>query len=269
MAEEFIIKDEVIADGIPKTKVQRWRLCPVGMHYVREHQEHIPPSKIHPQGEVIIRHAHCASNPLGKNKKEVNDVLSFDELQIIAKTHFSDLKGSPKAGVLKYHNADKFDELIRGWVLYWNEVLKAQDLLDPNLVKALIASESSFDPDTINYNNSPKIGPARGLMQLTDDTLQILYGRKEELRDHFIYLSHAMVMDPSANICAGTRWLFQKRAGARERYTKIDPNHIVTWDDAIAEYKGVLSGILDKNNDHPDPQNKMPIFRSIYKKLQE
>jgi|GEM_PF-7125623 len=76
-------------------------------------------------------------------------------------------------------------------------------------------------------------------------------------------------MDPSANICAGTRWLFQKKEGAKARYAKIDPSHIVTWDDAVAEYEGVLSGILDKDNDHPDPENKMPTFRSIFEKFQE
>ena len=75
-----------------KDKVHRWRRCPIGKHYVRDHQEHIPPSKKHPKGEVIIRHAHCASNPLSKNKNEINDILSFGELQIIAKTNFSTLK---------------------------------------------------------------------------------------------------------------------------------------------------------------------------------
>jgi hypothetical protein len=268
--EELIIKDEVITGGEQKEKIHPWRLCSIGKHYVKEHQERIPPSKKHPEGEIIIRHAHCASNPLGKNKKEVKDMLSFEELQIIAKTHFSDLQGPPKANVLHYGRADEFDDLIRGWVLYWNEVFKEdKNPLDPNLVKALIASESGFHPDIINYKNPPKIGPARGLMQLTDMTLRILYGHEIELRDHFVYLSHVTVMDPSANICGGARWLFQKRAGAKERYAKVDPNHEVTWIDAVAEYKGVLSGILDKGNNHPDPENKMPTFRSIYEKFQE
>jgi hypothetical protein len=221
------------------------------------------------EGISETRHAHCANNPLGKNKKEIKDILSFEELQIITKAEFSDLKGAPKAKVLDYPRSDEFDPLIRGWVLYWNEMFEPKDVLDPNLVKALIASESSFEPDAINYKNSPKIGPARGLMQLTDDTLQILYGHKIELKDHFIYLSHTTVMDSSANICAGIRWLFQKKACAQERYAKVDPNHIVSWDDAVAEYKGVLGGLLDKKNHHPDPENKMPIFRSIYKKFQE
>jgi hypothetical protein len=250
-------------------KAHSWRLCPVGTHYVREHQEHIPPSKKHPNGEIIIRHAHCAHNPLGKHQKPINDILSFGELKAIAKAHFERLKGPPKANVLDYPRADEIDEQIRGWVMYWNEVFEAQVLLDPNLVKALMASESSFKPESTNANNPRKIGTARGLMQLTDQTLRILHGQEDGLKDHFLYLSHTEVMEPSANICAGVRWLFLKRAGAKERYSKIDPTHTVTWEDAVAEYKGVLSGMLDKSNPHPDPEHKMPKFQSIYEKFQE
>jgi hypothetical protein len=266
---ESIIDEIALVNTQEETKkIHRWRLCPIGMHYVREHLERIPPSKKHPNGEIIIRHAHCASNPLSKNKRQISDMLSFSELTIITKLNFSDLKGPPNAHVLKYPRADEFDAQIRGWVLYWNEVFEAKDLLDPNLVKALIASESSFDPNVINPHNPKKIGPARGLMQLTDETLRILHGHEDGLRDHFIHLSHTDAIEPSANICAGTRWLFLKKAGAKERYAKIDPNHVVTWDDAVAEYKGVLSGILDKTNPHPDPEGKMKIFRSIYEKFQ-
>ena len=86
--------NEVVVDNTDdKKKVHRWRLCPIGMHYVREHLEHTPPSKKHPTGEVVIRHAHCAKNPLGKNKHEIRDILSLAELTIIAKSSFSDLKG--------------------------------------------------------------------------------------------------------------------------------------------------------------------------------
>ncbi len=145
--------------------------------------------------------------------------------------------------------------------------MKASNRLDPNLIKALIASESGFNPDTINSHNPAKIGSAHGLMQLTDETLRILNGREEGLRDHFVYLSHAEAMDASANICAGIRWLFLKRAGAQERYDQIARGHTVTWDDAVAEYKGILSGILNQNNAHPDSEGKMPIFRSFYKAL--
>ena len=67
-------------------------------------------------------------------------------------------------------------------------------------------------------------------------------------------------MDPSANICVGVRWLFTKKTGARERL-----NRMATWDEAVAEYKGVLKGIIENKN--PDPERKMPKFHELYAKL--
>ena len=73
-------------------------------------------------------------------------------------------------------------------------------------------------------------------------------------------------MDPSANICAGVRWLFMKRAIAVERFNHAKSDHVVTWDDAVAEYKGLLKDIVDKK-DNPDPLNEMQIFRHFYEQL--
>lgn len=255
-------------------KIHPWRLCPIGKHYVRTHSEHIPSSKINPEGEIITRHAHCALNPPHKNSKNrdtpTKDILSFDELQIIANTHFSDLTGPPKAKALPHPRADEFDSLIRGWVCYWNTVFNAKDPLDPNLVKALIASESSFRPD-INTPTRNGTGTARGLMQLTDATISKINSHEAELRDHFIRLNLDEVMDPSANICAGVRWLFMKYAGARERIAKAKLSRRATWDDAVAEYKGILKDIIEvatKNeNQNPDPYNEMGKFRDNYQKL--
>ena len=70
--EDTLIESKDFTENEQKDKVHPWRLCPLGKHYVREHRERIPSSKKHPDGEIIIRHAHCASNPLGKNKKRTN-----------------------------------------------------------------------------------------------------------------------------------------------------------------------------------------------------
>ncbi len=58
-------------------KAHPWNSCPIGYYFVREHfvrehfvrehfvREHfvrIPPSKKHPKGIVVIRHAHCRKN---------------------------------------------------------------------------------------------------------------------------------------------------------------------------------------------------------------
>jgi len=273
--EDDLKEDLTLSDYKDNEKVHPWRLCPIGKHYVRSHSEHISPSKKHPEGEIITRHAHCANNPPHKNKRgqeEPQDILSFDELQTIATANFSNLIGPPKAKVLKFHRADEFDPQIRGWVCYWNKVFDAKDPLDPNLVKALIASESSFRPELkIPTADVKMIGYAHGLMQLTDDTLGKISGHRVELRNHFINLTPAEALDPSANICAGVRWLFMKYAGARERFSKAKLDRPATWDDAVAEYKGILKAIIENKdpNHNPDRLNEMPKFRHFYKQLLE
>ena len=116
-------------------KVHPWRICPIGQHYVRTHPLHIPPSEKHPQGDVVTRHGHCASNPSHK------DMLSYDEIQAMTQAHFLDLVEPPiKSGsLINFPKADIFDPYIRGWVRYWSQVLKPEEPLDLNLFKALIA----------------------------------------------------------------------------------------------------------------------------------
>ena len=56
-----------------------------------------------------------------------------------------------------------------------------------------------------------------------------------------------------------------KKAAAAERL-----HHKATWDDAVAEYKGILKDIIEYKEDpkhNPDPYNEMPIFRSFYDRL--
>ncbi|HVE44765.1 MAG TPA: transglycosylase SLT domain-containing protein [Gammaproteobacteria bacterium] len=250
-------------------KVHPWRICPIGQHYVKTHSEHIHPGREHPAGQVIIRHAHCANNPSHKNHNNQDiipkDILSFEELQMIAKTYFLDLKGLPKSNVLEFTHADEFDSQIRGWVLYWNQVFNAKDPLDPNLVKALIASESSFNSET-EIRTLNGTGVAHGLMQLTDDTLDAISGRKVDLKDSFVQITPQEAMDPTANICAGVRWLFMKYAIARERITNAKLDREATWDDAVAEYKGILKSIIESKNSNT---KEMIIFRNFYRKLSE
>lgn len=244
------------------TKVHPWRICPIGKHLVRTHILHVPPSKEHPEGQTVIRHEHCAENPSHK------DLLSYDEIQAMTKAHFSNLSNLPKTCVLsEFSRADEFDLYIAGWVRYWNEIFLPKEPLDPNLVKALIASESSFKPEQITKQNSKekhkKIGYARGLMQITDSTLSIIRNHEGEVKNHLINISNTEVLDPSANICIGVRWLITKKAIAAERLKGI-----ATWDQTVVEYKGVLKGILDKKNKKPDTEGKMPKFHSLYDRFQ-
>ncbi len=77
--------DEPIKDtlqNIPDQKIHPWRICSIDKHFVKKHVVHFPPSKKHPDGETIERHAHCAINPSKK------DILTFDEIQAMTEKYF-------------------------------------------------------------------------------------------------------------------------------------------------------------------------------------
>lgn len=220
----------------PKTKkihkqpesVHKWRICPYGEHWVRTHPMHVPPSKAHPSGYVTTRKAHCACNPSGR------DQLYSDEIREIAGNHFKGIKNMPCPTSLKFSNGSKYDELIAGWTQYWNEVLKPKVPLEPNLVKALIASESSFD-STILANKKDS-NSARGLTQITNGTRKILGDENGELKDHYITVTKKDLNDPCINICAGIRWLYRKRDIPTAKL-----GHNASWEEAVYEYKGLDS----------------------------
>ena len=203
-------------------KAHPWRRCPIGKHFVKSHIEHIPPSKTHPQGIIITRHEHCADNPSHK------DELSYDEIQYITETHFSGLIGTPipSALTILFPESDNYDKEIRGWVHYWNDIFKLSDPLDPDLIKALIATESSF------HENPTKPKTAHGLMQITDGTFPILSDVDGELKNYLIRISKKQLLDPSVNICMGIRWLFRKKETASARL-KCQ----ATWFETIEDYK--------------------------------
>ncbi len=207
-------------------KIHSWRLCPVGEHWVRTHNMRVPPSKEHPEGYDTIRHAHCARNPSGK------DQLYLDEILEISDKKFFNAQPKPCPLKLKFgEDGSKYDDLIAGWTKYWNDVLSPTELLDPNLVKALIAFESSFNPNILA--NIKNLNSARGLMQLINSTRKILGNEKGELINHFVTVSREDLNNPSVNICAGIRWLFNKR-----KLTSSRLGRVATWEEAVFEYKG-------------------------------
>ncbi|MBC7690317.1 MAG: transglycosylase SLT domain-containing protein [Methylotenera sp.] len=217
------------------TSIHPWRVCPYGEHQVISHPRHNPPSKTHPEGSTSNVRWHCARNPTGK------DQLYADEIREIAAQHFSGLKNKPCPLSLGFPNGSKYDDLISGWVQYWNEVLKPDQPLDPNLVKALIASESNFYPEKLN--NKKDSNSARGLMQITNETRKLL-DAETELKDHFVTATQEDLNDPGVNICAGVRWLFRKR----EIASTVRLKRPATWLEAAEEYKGDLKGLLNGSN---------------------
>jgi len=204
-----------------------WRMCPYGEHWVKTHPLQIPPSEKNPDGSVTTRHEHCAHNPSGK------DELFQEEIGQITDQHFSNLKNKPCPLPSKFGaQGSMYDDLIAGWVQYWNDVLKPDVPLDSNLVKALIASESGFDPRALA--KPKKSNGARGLMQITNETRKILGGYHGDLKDHLIAVSKEELYDPSTNICAGVRWLFEKRRQASAHFKRP-----ATWIETVWEYKAI------------------------------
>jgi hypothetical protein len=51
-------------------------------------------------------------------------------------------------------------------------------------------------------------------MQITNKTHRYFRDTKIELRDYLVILTRKQLLNPSANICAGVRWLFRKKETA-------------------------------------------------------
>jgi predicted nucleotidyltransferase len=204
-----------------------WRVCPYGEHWVVRHPRY-------PVGRQIQDvDGHCRKNPSGKDR------LKGDEIELISRiSYFQSTRPlpCPYQGKSKIPNANDYDIFIAGWCKYWNDIFKPEILIDPNFVKALIESETHFRPNTNTPNNKKIIGPARGLIQITEQTWRILKSSKGEMKDYYIDLSKDELFEPEKNICAGIRWLFRKKEILQKRLKK-EP----TWVEVMLEYKGLYA----------------------------
>jgi hypothetical protein len=221
-----------------------WRLCPAGQHYQRSTSVSAYTTSAGKFVRAHKRRGSCAQNPTGHDQMYPEQVLE------IAKQHFKNLGILPS---LKNFvpSGDMYDQYIQGWTKYWNDILKLQEPLDPILIKALIASESRFNPNAWNKIKGP--GRARGPMQVTDKTITYLSDNYNELNDHFLNFTEDDMLDPNSSIYAGVRWLFRKKELAEKKLGRK-----ISWTDAVAEFKGVK------------PQSPlMKKFNSYYEELQQ
>lgn len=224
------------------TPAHPWRICPPGETYVRKAKI----SSYLTKGFPVIEHMrrdHC---------REIDDsaknTLTLQEVQDIAEIFFPALTGLPAAHELGAGiKGTQYDAFIRGWTKYWNDVFKPEPTLDADAVKALIFSESSFNPDA----GKGKRGGAKGLMQLMPITLKALQGYRNELKDHLFEFNESDIYEPSLHISAGIRWLFQKRITASRRLKRQ-----ATWDEAVEDYKDYLRRRPKKSPNIPHPQMK-------------
>jgi hypothetical protein len=229
-----------------------WRMCPPGKHWVVSHPLHVPISEKNPSG-LTIRDEHCRLN---RSKK---DQIYSDELQKIAQEHFSRLKKLPTPDKLGHSNGNDYDRIIAGWTKYWNEILKTKVPLDSNLVKALIRTESDFKEK--NKVLASKGNWARGLMQVTDETIEILKNEKGELKDFLVDIDQKEAYDPNLNIAAGVRWLFHKKHLLESRLKRD-----VSWEEAAMEYKAYTKDIKMGKKSAIKQRDK---FLEIYKRLKK
>ncbi len=190
---------------------------------VREHPMHVPVSEKNPTG-ITIRDRHL--------RRLKGTYLDATEIESIFKNY--DRKGIayPTKGKLKeYPNADKYDDVIAVWTDYFNKKFNADPPLDPDVVKALIASESSFNPDP---KTNRKI--ALGIAQITKPTLKILQDPTGESKE-FIFkdIRQNDLREPNISIPMAIRWLHRKRETAASKLGR-EPNH----EEIILDYKGLL-----------------------------
>ena len=209
---------------------------------VRKHPRQVPVSRKNPNGITIVdRHI----------RRLKGTYLDFNDIKKIYKNYPQRklIYPTPKK-LKKYKNSDNYDELIAIWVDYFNK--KYNENLDPDVVKALIASESSFDENVSN-----KI--ATGLTQITDETLKILQDPNGEVKDFTYYkIRKKDLKDPNVAISMAVRWLIRKKAMAKWRLKREPTN-----EEIILEYKGLLNSKTDYKN------KALENFRENYAFLKE
>jgi len=191
---------------------------------VREHPLTVPVSKKNPTGKTI-RDRHVRRLP-------GTDLDGDQIIDLFKKYNRKGLKYPTTKKLLEeYKNSDDYDEIIAVWIDYFSKKF-IKLALDPNSVKALIASESSFIEDP----KENKI--AFGITQITKQTLKILQDPKGEVKD-FIFkdIRQKDLKNPAIAIPLAIRWLYRKQETARSKL-KREPNH----EETILEYKGWLKG---------------------------
>lgn len=215
-----------------------WRICPIGYHWVNKH-----PRKEDKDTIVLVK-GHCRRNPSNK------DVLEIDEIQEISSIFTTmlkkeDLPGSHNLGFGE--DGRKYDELIGLWTKYWNDVLNPLEKLPPNIVKALMATESGFQIRP----KAPKGHKAIGIMQLMPETVGNLSNAKET-RNFQIRFTQKEAWDVPVNIAAAVRWLFRKKEVGESRLKRK-----LTWMEVLEEYKGITG---DKSPEAVEIRNALNLY---------
>jgi hypothetical protein len=211
---------------------------------VKEHPRKVPVSKKNPKGITIVDKHPRRLDGTYLDEKEIEKIVKAYDLKKIV---------YPKAGKLKeYSDSDKYDELMAIWTDYFNKKFPSDSLLDPDVVKALIGSESDFKLDPVNHL-------AFGIAQITKETFKALQDSKGEVKE-FIFTKFTLkdLKDPKVAIPMAIRWLFRKKRLARGKLGR-EPSA----EEIILEYKGLLKSKSDYQ------QSALAKFRKLYALLKK
>jgi hypothetical protein len=188
---------------------------------VREHLLHVPVSKKNPTG-ITIRDRHL--------RRLKGTYLDPSEIEEIFKNYDRKNIVYPTKKKLSQPSSDKYDEIIGVWCDYFNKKFGTKPPLEPNVVKALIASESDFREDP------PRNPKAMGIAQITPETFKIIQDPSGEVKE-FIFkdIRKKDLKNPSIAIPIAARWLSRKKRLAEGRLGRP-----ATAEEIILEYKGLL-----------------------------
>lgn len=210
---------------------------------VREHPRVVPISKKNPRGITIV----------DEHPRRVPGTYLdvFETISIFRKRTTQNFVRPTAAKLPDYKKSDTYDEPIGFWVNYFNEKLSPGNSLDPDVIKALIASESSF------MAHNPKNKKATGITQITRQTWKIVQDPKGEAKDFtFSKVRLKDLKDPRIAIPIGVRWIYHKKKLAAGKLGR-EPSH----EEIILEYKGLLKSNTEYKN------RALSSYRDAYAKL--
>ena len=187
---------------------------------VHQHPRRVRPSAKNPNGITIVDQ---------HTRRVPGTYIERDNIEKIYQEYSRKGIQYPNSDKLPQENADEFDEQIAVWTDYFNKVLKIEPPMDPDMIKALIASESDFKV-------AARTKVAIGIMQITKDTLKILQDSNGEIKDLiFGKIRQKDLENPDVAIPMGIRWLAWKRERAQSKLGRPPSD-----EEIILEYKGLL-----------------------------
>lgn len=211
---------------------------------VREHPMHVPVSEKNPTG-ITIRDQHT--------RRLKGTYLDLGEIEKIFKDYDKKNIVYPTEKKLTQKNSDKYDDIIAVWCDYFNKKFSTSPPLEPNVVKALLASESDFDVDPSGNIK------ATGIAQITPETFKALLDPKGEVKE-FIFkdIRKKDLKNPAIAIPMAVRWLSRKKRLAEGKLGRA-----ASAEEIILEYKGLLKSKSKWKN------NAIEKFRKEYGLLTE